>query len=56
LARFFIAEEDLHALLFIDEESLLAMQADECEATFFGYMIHHRNFVVLFDILLIQIP
>jgi hypothetical protein len=52
LARFFIAEEDLHALLFVDEESFLVMQADECEAAFFGYMIQHRNFVVLLDLLI----
>ena len=30
-ARFFIAEEDLQALLFVYEECLFAMQADECE-------------------------
>jgi hypothetical protein len=56
LARFFIAEVDLQALLFVDEEGLLAIQADECETVLAGYLIHHLDFVVLLGILFIDIP
>lgn len=53
---FLIAEEDLHALFFVNEEGLLAMQADEGEADITGGLIHHSDYVVHFGILVIDIP
>jgi len=55
-ARFFIAEEDLQTLLFVYEECLFAMQADECETVLDEYLIRHLDFVVLLGILFIGIP
>jgi hypothetical protein len=48
---FLIAEEDLHSLLFVDEECQLAMKADEGEAEITGNLFNRLDFVVHFGIL-----
>jgi len=53
---FLITKEDLQALLFVYEEGLLAMQADEGEADIARCLIHPLDYVVHFGILVIHIP
>ena len=51
-----IAVQDFHSLIFVNEEGLLAMKADEGDADITGGLFHHFDFVVHFGILVIDIP